>query len=148
GSTSAQPLLMIVACKIFGLDSEWFHSEEDDTRRLWPTTFNPSATPTADTISQKHFLCNHINNLVNTTGTSGASGGLIRGRVDLIFAARSPSDDELGLAEKLGMKLDARPVALDAFVFLLNVKNPVADLKSEQIRDIYSGRIVNWRAVG
>src|SRR4051794_20135087 len=36
GSTSAQPLQMIVACKIFGLGSHWFHSEKDDTRRLWP----------------------------------------------------------------------------------------------------------------
>ena len=36
GSTSTQPLQMILACKLFGVRPEWFHDESDDTRRLWP----------------------------------------------------------------------------------------------------------------
>ena len=47
-----------------------------------------------------------------------------------------------------GSSLDVRPVAYDAFVFLFSAKNPVAGLSVEQIRDIYSGRITNWRDVG
>ena len=52
------------------------------------------------------------------------------------------------LARKRKVSLDSRPVALDAFVFLLNSSNPVETLTIEQIRDIYSGRIVNWREAG
>ena len=90
----------------------------------------------------------HIRNLVQVHGTSEAYINLINNRADLILVARSPSEDELIQAAKLGVQLDVRPVALDAFVFLLNGKNPVTDLTIEQIRDIYSGQIVNWREVG
>jgi phosphate transport system substrate-binding protein len=93
-------------------------------------------------------LCEQVNRLIRTHGTGEAYVNLIQKHVDLILAARLPSDDELRLAGKLGVQLDARPVALDAFVFLLNAQNPVARLSLGQIRDIYSGRIVNWREVG
>ncbi len=47
------------------------------------------------------------------------------------------------MANEEGTPLEIKPVALDAFVFLLNEEHPVDSLTLEQIRDIYSGRIVN-----
>src|SRR5215472_11080029 len=35
GSTSAQPLLMMMACKILGAGYEWVHTEQDDSRKLY-----------------------------------------------------------------------------------------------------------------
>ena len=149
GSTSTQPLQMILACQVFGLRSQWFHDERDDTRKLWPIhplEYDNPGTSDAD-LFQRQILDEHVNKFVQYHGTTEAYFNLIGNRVDLIFAARLPSDDELNWPES-SLGLDARPVALDAFVFLLNAKNPVTSLTIAQIRDIYSGQIANWRDVG
>ncbi len=39
-------------------------------------------------------------------------------------------------------------IATDALIFVVNESNPVDDLTTDQIRDIYSGRITNWKEVG
>ena len=50
GSTSTQPLQMIVACKLFGLPTEWVHVESDDTRLL-----SPSFSEGLDATSEDEF---------------------------------------------------------------------------------------------
>jgi ABC-type phosphate transport system substrate-binding protein len=126
GSTSTQPLQTIMACKLFGMPSDWFHNEGADTRGLWPSTAHELLYGGAfdqlslDQLNHQTAVCHLINGLVHTHGTSQAYINLIEARADLIFAARSPSEDELDRAGKRGVGLDARPVALDAFVFLLN----------------------------
>ncbi len=40
------------------------------------------------------------------------------------------------------------PVALGAWVFVVNKSNPVNNLSTQQLRDIYQGRITNWKEVG
>lgn len=72
---------------------------------------------------------------------------LIEGRADLIFVA-GPSEDEISTATKNGVELELHPVGKDAFIFLVNQKNPVNGLSSEQIQDIYGGFIMNWSEVG
>ncbi len=39
-------------------------------------------------------------------------------------------------------------VAWDALVFIVNKSNPVSDITPEQVRDIYDGRIDNWKSLG
>ena len=39
-------------------------------------------------------------------------------------------------------------VAWDALVFIVNKSNPVSSITAEQVRDIYDGRITNWKALG
>ena len=67
--------------------------------------------------------------------------------VDLIIVT-GPSADELALAARYGVTLIQKPVCYDAFVFITHKNNPVDDLTLEQIRDIYSGKITNWKEVG
>jgi len=38
--------------------------------------------------------------------------------------------------------------AREGFVFLVNAENPVKSLTQQQLRDIYQGKITNWREVG
>lgn len=40
------------------------------------------------------------------------------------------------------------PVAWDALVLITNKQNPVKNLNSDQVRDIYLGKITNWQQVG
>lgn len=44
--------------------------------------------------------------------------------------------------------LDMTPIGKDALVFIVNENNPVDELTIEQITDIYTGKIRNWKDVG
>jgi ABC-type phosphate transport system substrate-binding protein len=81
-------------------------------------------------------------------GTHKAYVALAEGKSDVILVARPPSPSETALLEKAGITLDVRPFALDAFVFLVNVKNPVRSLSVAQLRGIFTGRTRLWRALG
>ncbi|MBR1750971.1 MAG: substrate-binding domain-containing protein [Ruminococcus sp.] len=67
--------------------------------------------------------------------------------VRLVFAT-PPSEDEYNSAREHGVTLDAEPIALDGFVFITHKDNPVDSLTVQQIKDIYSGKITNWKEVG
>ena len=67
--------------------------------------------------------------------------------VDLILATE-PSEEELSIAAEHGVTLIKKPVCCDAFVFITHRDNPVNSLTVKQIRDIYTGKITNWREVG
>jgi ABC-type phosphate transport system substrate-binding protein len=59
-----------------------------------------------------------------------------------------PSPEETDYAQQAGVTLEQKPVALDGFVFIVNRDNPVESLTLEQLRDIYTGQITNWKEVG
>jgi ABC-type phosphate transport system substrate-binding protein len=146
GSTSTLPLARIIACRVFDAHYEWHHSETDDSRHLTASDFLDYLNEGYH--GEKRPLCEFINQRIDHHGTHEAYVHLIRKQADLILVARKPSADELREASTARMELDIQPVALDAFVFLLNSENPVGSLSLAQIRDIYSGKITNWRQVG
>ncbi|SDC92141.1 phosphate transport system substrate-binding protein [Paenibacillus sp. UNCCL117] len=79
--------------------------------------------------------------------THQAYENLIGKKADLILVA-GPSGEEERLAQEQGVKLKLTPIGKDAFIFLLHRSNPIDRLSTEQIRDIYAGRITNWRQAG
>lgn len=81
------------------------------------------------------------------SGTTQAYRRLIEGETDVIFCAQ-PSRAQLQAAEDAGMQLHLTTIGREAFVFFVNVKNPVTGLTVEQIQRIYTGEITNWREVG
>ncbi|RKQ16004.1 PstS family phosphate ABC transporter substrate-binding protein [Ureibacillus endophyticus] len=83
--------------------------------------------------------------MVNTT--PDAYDNLIKGKVDMIFAA-GPSDSQQNYAKRLGKELKLTPIGREAFVFFVNQKNKVDGLTLDQIKGIYSGEITNWKDVG
>jgi phosphate transport system substrate-binding protein len=72
---------------------------------------------------------------------------IVDGTTDLFFSA-APSQEQKEYAEKQGVELVYEPIGREAFVFFVNEKNPVSGLTSAQVRDIYSGNILNWADVG
>lgn len=72
---------------------------------------------------------------------------LVAGETDIIFGAK-PSAAQQELAEKAGKELVLAPIGKEAFIFFVNSENPVDGLTSDQIRDIYSGKITNWKKIG
>jgi len=72
---------------------------------------------------------------------------VVDGDCDILFCA-SPSEEQTAYAKKNGVELVYVPVGLEGFVFFVNKNNPVSDLTTAQIRDIYGGEITNWKDVG
>ncbi len=72
---------------------------------------------------------------------------LIDGKADIIFCAK-PSEDQIKKAEEKGLTFNMTPIGKEAFVFFVNKRNPISNLEAEQIRGIYSGRIINWSLLG
>ena len=72
---------------------------------------------------------------------------LLHGEVDICFGARL-SAEQMQLADKHNKEIILTSIAKEGFVFFVNDANPVDALTTEQIKDIYSGKITNWRKVG
>ncbi len=72
---------------------------------------------------------------------------IVDGDTDILFCA-APSAEQKAYAEEKGVELVYVPVGLEGFVFFVNEKNPVENLTTQQIRDIYGGKYTNWSQVG
>lgn len=81
------------------------------------------------------------------TNTPGAYYRLIHNQCDLIFGVQ-PSDEQLADAAEADVKLELTPIAMEAFVFFVNGKNPLNGLTVDQIHEIYSGQITQWSELG
>ncbi|MCI5898386.1 MAG: substrate-binding domain-containing protein [Anaerovoracaceae bacterium] len=79
--------------------------------------------------------------------THNAYVNLINGDCDIIFVS-PPSEEELQLAADSGVELDVIPMLRGGFVFFVNEDNPVENVKFQDIVDIYSGKITNWKQLG
>ena len=81
------------------------------------------------------------------TTTWGSFKRLLSGDADMIFSTPISAEQQK-MADEAGIKLEQVPVVKEAFVFAVNAKNPVDALSQQQIKDIYSGKITNWKQVG
>jgi phosphate transport system substrate-binding protein len=159
-STSARPLIIWIASHLTGRECLWSPIAQmlmDPVQQDFPAALRPLVTAemfAEASEGQNPFMA--MNELTDGEflgslalhGTHGSYVQLIEGNADVIVVARGPSGDELALAEEKDVRLDVRPVALDAFVFLRHTDNAVTDLTAEQIREIYRGNITNWSEVG
>ncbi len=72
---------------------------------------------------------------------------LVDGTVDVFFSSY-PSAEQLASAEEAGVELVFVPIGKEAFVFLVNRKNPVGSLTQEELRGLFTGKYTNWKQVG
>ena len=84
---------------------------------------------------------------IQKTGTTNAFKRVINGEVDIIFCAE-PSKKQLEYAASKNVELELIPIGKEAFVFIVNKNNPINDLTVDQIKQIYTGKINNWKDLG
>ncbi len=139
GSDSTEPLRNLLVYRLLGVDCQW--QQNLHTNGTW--TIKPKWNEPADEDSR-----NGLKRILKNSNTHGSFVSLIDGDDDLIITARSISRDEQKYADEKGVGIIAHPIARDAFVFIVNPKNPVRHLTTEQIQKIYTGEMRNWREVG
>jgi len=86
-------------------------------------------------------------NSVQFSMTSTAYENLAAGTTDLLLAYE-PAAETRAEVDPKGTTLEFHPIGRDALVFLTNQSNPVHNLTSDQVRDIYAGKITSWSQVG
>ena len=87
-----------------------------------------------------------IKSIVQCNTTSKAYQRLINGEIDIIFCYE-PSEAQIKAAAEKGKRFNLTPICNDAFVFIVNAKNAANNVSQQQIRDIYSGRVTNWKPI-
>jgi len=140
GSTSTVFLAKFMYCAVFRLDCEWMISGGE------PITYPNYVRITSGPSRIQHTVI-PMDSLIKHSGTHDSYMNLVEGKSDIILVARMPSSDELVAANAKGVQFDVKPVALDAFVFIVHADNPVDTISIEQIRGIYTGKITNWSQI-
>ncbi len=138
-STSTRPVRDLVAYKLLGVPYQW----EEDWMSGTTYIIQPYFSGTESTFSYNDYLAKNL-----CSGTHGAYTNLIEGKTDVIIVSRDISRNEKISAAESGVELETAPLAIDALVFIVNPKNPVKNLTSDQVRKIYTGEITNWKEVG
>ena len=72
---------------------------------------------------------------------------LAQKETDIFFGAY-PSEEQIAYAKEQGTEFEFTEIGTEAFVFFVHKDNPIDNLTTEQIQDIYSGKITNWKDVG
>lgn len=95
---------------------------------------------------------NQINPDTSISVTGGGSGtgiaALMNGTVDIANASRKIKPEEIEAIKANGNEPVEFVIARDAIAVVINPQNPVNELTLQQISDIYSGKIKNWKDVG
>ncbi len=87
---------------------------------------------------------------ISVTGGGSGTGiaAMINGTVDIANASREMKKEEFDAAKTNGHDPTEFVIARDAIAIVVHRSNPVDGLTLQQISDIYTGRITNWKQVG
>ena len=82
---------------------------------------------------------------VKKTGSGDGAAALVDKRCDIAMMSRFMKEKEFKKAVENGVYPVAHVVANDGVCVIVNPSNPVTELTSAQVRDIYIGKITNWK---
>ena len=87
------------------------------------------------------FEGNGIDVTYNPTGSGSGITAVLEGRADIGLSSRALKAQE-------SEKLVGTDLAYDAIVVVVNKSNPLNDITSEQLANLYTGKVQNWKDLG
>jgi phosphate transport system substrate-binding protein len=109
------------------------------------TTVLPIAQKAAEIFMKKNPS---VNVTVAGTGSGDGIKAIIDGTADIGDSSREMKGKEMAMAKEKGVAVKEFEVARDCIVPVVNPANPVGDLTMAQLKDIYAGKVKNWKDVG
>jgi len=109
------------------------------------TTVGPIAKAFAEYYMSLH---SDVNITVSESGSGNGAKSLINNACDVANMSRFMKDKEVQAAAEKGIVPVAHVVALDGIAMIVHPSNPVNDITMAQIKDIYTGKIKNWKELG
>ncbi|MGB8367804.1 MAG: phosphate ABC transporter substrate-binding protein [Limisphaerales bacterium] len=81
-------------------------------------------------------------------GTTYGMGALMVERCDIAAASRPVSTNELQLAKDREIKFNDYVIGTYSVAVVVNAGSPIGNLTRDQVRDIFTGAVINWKEVG
>lgn len=96
------------------------------------------------------YMQNNPNISIQVTGGGSGTGvaALLNGTTDLANASRELKNSEMETATQKGVTPVTYEVALDGIAVIVHPDNSVENLTLQQLSDIFSGKITNWKQLG
>jgi phosphate transport system substrate-binding protein len=96
------------------------------------------------------FMEENPGDLVAVTGGGSGTGlsSLISGTCDIAMSSRNIKPKEIDLAKQKGINPFEIKVGMDGLAVVVNPQNPVSKLTIQQLADIFTGKVTNWKEVG
>jgi len=99
--------------------------------------------------AEKYMQNNPAEFIAVTGGGSGTGiSSLISGTCDIAMSSRNIKGKEISLAKQKGINPYEIKIALDGLAVVVSPKNPVGKLTMDQLAQIFTGKITNWKEVG
>jgi phosphate transport system substrate-binding protein len=100
-----------------------------------------SVEPFAELLAEEYMLQHPYSHIyVQGGGSTAGIEAAITGAANIGMSSRNLTNDE--------KKLYAVTIAKDAIAIIVHPKSPIDNLPLEQIREIFSGKITNWKELG
>lgn len=136
--------LFLFSFILFGCKSENYHGKENVIVKGSDTMVNLTLSWAEQIMSENKSIA------IQVTGGGSGTGiaAILNGTADVANISRDLKPREINKAESLGIKPILHKVALDGIALIVHPSNKVDTLSINQIRDIFSGKITNWKEVG
>ena len=104
--------------------------------------------PIGDAFAEAFMKSQGCSITVKKTGSGDGVAALIDARCDIAMSSRFLKPEEFKKAVENGVYPVAHTVAMDGVCVVLHPSNPINELTTAQIADIYMGKITNWKDLG
>lgn len=85
---------------------------------------------------------------LGSDGTGTGLTALLNGTCDVAAASRVANEDEHRLARARKLRLSSHFIGTYGVSVITHERNPIRALSDRQVRDIFTGKITNWKDVG
>ena len=105
--------------------------------------------PIMQKVSEAYMAANpNVQIALSGGGSGNGIKALLEKQCDIAMSSRDIKAKEVEAAAKNGVTPLRTPIAIDAIVPVVNPANKVAALTVEQLRDIFAGKVTNWKDLG
>ncbi|MDR2963584.1 MAG: PstS family phosphate ABC transporter substrate-binding protein [Bacteroidales bacterium] len=108
-----------------------------------------TALPLTQKAAEAYMKANKGAKITVTGGGSGVGiTALLDGTTDIAMSSRKMKFDEKSKFQQGGKTVVEKVIAYDALAVIVNPANKVNQLTRQQLEDIYTGKVKNWKEVG
>lgn len=134
--------LLLIGVQLFGMSQQ----PKGDQLTLTGST---TVLPIAQNAAEDFMKMNPNANISVRGGGSGVGiAALIDGTADIANASRPMKTQEIETAKEKGITPNEIVVAKDGIAVIVNPDNSITGITHQQLKDIYTGKISDWRELG
>ena len=134
---------LLVGSLVSGCGSAGANSTSGSSSSKITVSGSTSVGPTMEILAEDYQKENDTTTIeVQQVGSSAGITNTIDGTSQIGMSSRDLKDEEKSAG------LQETKIAIDGIAVITNKNNPVKNLTTDQVKDIYTGKITNWKEVG